>query len=264
MTEVQNDPDRVLHPLKRTAAGRVRAGVVGRGAGRHRRAPARASATARPASRSAGTWATRARSATRTRCGSKGFLDALGSPHYYTAGSQDVNNRFAASATALRLAAGRPDPRPPAHGLPADGRRQPARVARLGAHRAARARPAPRDRRARRADRRRRSAPHGDRARVRARRGTPGRRRVAAALAAPGDLRGGPRRPALLAGGPRDAARAGARAPPASRPRRPRPRTGVPAEAVRALARDFAAADGPSPTAAPARASAATARSSRS
>src|SRR3954452_2733971 len=29
---------------------------------------------------------------------SKGFVDALGSPHYYTAGSQDVNNRFAASA----------------------------------------------------------------------------------------------------------------------------------------------------------------------
>jgi formate dehydrogenase len=28
----------------------------------------------------------------------KGLLDALGSPHYYTAGSQDVNNRFAASA----------------------------------------------------------------------------------------------------------------------------------------------------------------------
>jgi formate dehydrogenase len=28
----------------------------------------------------------------------KGFLDALGSPHYYSAGSQDVNNRFAASA----------------------------------------------------------------------------------------------------------------------------------------------------------------------
>ena len=28
----------------------------------------------------------------------KGFLDALGSRHYYTAGSQDVNNRFAASA----------------------------------------------------------------------------------------------------------------------------------------------------------------------
>jgi anaerobic selenocysteine-containing dehydrogenase len=29
---------------------------------------------------------------------SKGFLDAIGSPHYYSAGSQDVNNRFAASA----------------------------------------------------------------------------------------------------------------------------------------------------------------------
>ncbi len=27
-----------------------------------------------------------------------GFLDAIGSPHYYSAGSQDVNNRFAASA----------------------------------------------------------------------------------------------------------------------------------------------------------------------
>ena len=28
----------------------------------------------------------------------KGLIDALGSPHYYSAGSQDVNNRFAASA----------------------------------------------------------------------------------------------------------------------------------------------------------------------
>ena len=28
----------------------------------------------------------------------KGFLDGIGSPHYYSAGSQDVNNRFAASA----------------------------------------------------------------------------------------------------------------------------------------------------------------------
>ncbi|MDQ6915469.1 MAG: hypothetical protein M3155_06620 [Actinomycetota bacterium] len=27
---------------------------------------------------------------------SKGFLDALGSPHYYTAGSQDVANRAGA------------------------------------------------------------------------------------------------------------------------------------------------------------------------
>ena len=28
----------------------------------------------------------------------KGFLDALGSQHHYSAGSQDVNNRFVASA----------------------------------------------------------------------------------------------------------------------------------------------------------------------
>ncbi len=58
-------------------------------AGDHRRATAR--------SPSAGTWATRARSLLAHAVG-KGFLDALGSPHYYTAGSQDVNNRFAASA----------------------------------------------------------------------------------------------------------------------------------------------------------------------
>ncbi len=37
----------------------------------------------------------------------KGFLDGLGSPHYYTAGSQDVNNRFAASALLYGIAAGR-------------------------------------------------------------------------------------------------------------------------------------------------------------
>ena len=46
----------------------------------------------------------------------KGFLDALGSPHYYTAGSQDVNNRFAASALLYGSPLRRPDPRPAAHG----------------------------------------------------------------------------------------------------------------------------------------------------
>ena len=41
MTEVQNDPDRVLHPLRRRADGDVRARLLGRGDRRHRRAPAR-------------------------------------------------------------------------------------------------------------------------------------------------------------------------------------------------------------------------------
>ena len=47
----------------------------------------------------------------------KGFLDGIGSPHYYSAGSQDVNNRFAASArcTGRRCC---PDPRPEPHRLP--------------------------------------------------------------------------------------------------------------------------------------------------
>ena len=52
----------------------------------------------------------------------KGFLDALGSPHYYTAGSQDVNNRFAASALLYGSPLRGADPRPPAHRLPAHGR----------------------------------------------------------------------------------------------------------------------------------------------
>jgi anaerobic selenocysteine-containing dehydrogenase len=98
MTGVQNDPDRVLYPLRRVG-----------GPGEFERV----------------TWeeamsdiAARLRSLTRTKgrdsvgwyMGNpgafsyshtlwvKGFLDGLGTPHYYTAGSQDVNNRFAASA----------------------------------------------------------------------------------------------------------------------------------------------------------------------
>ena len=79
------------------ADGELRAGHLGRGARRHRRA---AEARRRRAdggdavgwymgnpgafSYSHPLWV-------------KGFLDALGSPHFYTAGSQDVNNRFAAS-----------------------------------------------------------------------------------------------------------------------------------------------------------------------
>src|SRR3954462_4693222 len=97
MTEVQNAPDRVLHPLRKTASGdfervgwdealsdigarlrAVRERAGGDSIGGYMGNPG-------GASYSPTLW-------------SKGFVDALGSPHYYTAGSQDVNNRFAASA----------------------------------------------------------------------------------------------------------------------------------------------------------------------
>ena len=97
MAEVQNDPDRVLHPLRRTARGefervewdealdeigarlkRIVAEHGGDSVGYYMGNPA-AFSYSHPL------WA-------------KGFVDAFGSPHFYTASSQDVSNRFAASA----------------------------------------------------------------------------------------------------------------------------------------------------------------------
>lgn len=96
MAEVVNDPDRVTHPLRRGADGefhrvtwdealdeiadRLRV-IVGRHGG-----DAVGWYMGNPAafSYSHPLWA-------------KGFVDALGSPHFYTASSQDVSNRFAAS-----------------------------------------------------------------------------------------------------------------------------------------------------------------------
>jgi anaerobic selenocysteine-containing dehydrogenase len=98
MVDVQNDPDRVLHPLRRRPSGdgfervswevaitdiseRVRRILDERGAdavGWYMGNPGAFSF-------SHTLWV-------------KGFLDAIGSTQYYTAGSQDVNNRFAASA----------------------------------------------------------------------------------------------------------------------------------------------------------------------
>ena len=93
-TEVQNDPDRVLHPLRRRADGsgfdrvswetaiaeigaRLR-GVPRETIGWYMGNPA-AFSHAQPL------WV-------------KGFMDAIGSRQFYGSGSQDVNNRFAASA----------------------------------------------------------------------------------------------------------------------------------------------------------------------
>src|SRR4051794_23760659 len=93
MTDVQNDPDRVLHPLRKRPDGEFecvswdealtdigkRLGTIPRDSiGWYMGNPG-------AFSYSHTLWV-------------KGFLDALGSPHYYSAGSQDVNNRFAASA----------------------------------------------------------------------------------------------------------------------------------------------------------------------
>ncbi len=97
MTEVQNDPDRLLHPQRRrpdgsfeqisweTALdeigdrlGAIRSEHGGESVGWYMGNPG-AFSYSHPI------WV-------------KGFLDALGSQHYYTASSQDVSNRFAASS----------------------------------------------------------------------------------------------------------------------------------------------------------------------
>jgi anaerobic selenocysteine-containing dehydrogenase len=97
MTDVQNDPDRVLHPLKRRPDGsfeRVSWDAALADIGdrlrklRDDRGPDSIGwymGNPGAFSYSHTLWV-------------KGFLDGLGSRHYYTAGSQDVNNRFAASA----------------------------------------------------------------------------------------------------------------------------------------------------------------------
>ena len=96
MAEVQNDPDRVVHPLRRrddgsfervtwpealdqigARLGRIRERHGGDSIGWYMGNPG-AFSYSHPL------WV-------------KGFLDALGSPHSYTASSQDVSNRFAAS-----------------------------------------------------------------------------------------------------------------------------------------------------------------------
>ncbi|WP_020109379.1 molybdopterin-dependent oxidoreductase [Nocardia sp. 348MFTsu5.1] len=95
-TEIVNDPDRVLHPLRRNAQGEFEqvswetamGDITRRLAAIHRRDGASAVGWyfGNPATFSAGhvMWAAM-------------FLNLLGTPHVYSAGSQDVNQRFAAS-----------------------------------------------------------------------------------------------------------------------------------------------------------------------
>jgi anaerobic selenocysteine-containing dehydrogenase len=98
MVDVQNDPDRVVYPMRKRADGsgfdRVSWDDALADIGTRLRAVHDARGPAgigwylgNPAafSYSHTLWVT-------------GFLKALGTPHYYSAGTQDVNNRFAASA----------------------------------------------------------------------------------------------------------------------------------------------------------------------
>src|SRR5690349_8605193 len=97
MTEVQNDPDRVTHPMRRRPDGsfeRVSWDDALADIGSRLRGIVDAHG---PASVGWYMGNPGAFSYSHTLW-VKGFLDGLGSPHYYTAGSQDVNNRFAASA----------------------------------------------------------------------------------------------------------------------------------------------------------------------
>ena len=98
MTDVQNDQDRVTHPLRRRADGagfeRVSWGEALADIGARLRA-----VLDRHGPASVGWYMGNPGAFSYSHpLWSKGFLDAIGSPHYYTASSQDVSNRFAASA----------------------------------------------------------------------------------------------------------------------------------------------------------------------
>jgi formate dehydrogenase len=97
MTEIQNDPDRVLHPLRRQPDGsfvHVSWEQALSDIGERLR-----TVRDRHGSRSIGMYVGNPSAFSYSHSlWAAGFMEALGSQHYYGAGSQDVNNRFAASA----------------------------------------------------------------------------------------------------------------------------------------------------------------------
>jgi anaerobic selenocysteine-containing dehydrogenase len=98
MTDVQNDPDRVLHPLRRVGGPGEFERVGWDEAMRDISMRLRAVVETRSPEAVAWYMGNPGAFSYSHVLWVKGFLDGLGSPHYYTAGSQDVNNRFAASA----------------------------------------------------------------------------------------------------------------------------------------------------------------------
>jgi formate dehydrogenase len=97
MQEVQNDPDRVTRPLRRRADGELEP-VSWDAALADIAARLRQVLDARGGSGVGWYFGNPGAFSYSHTLWTKGFLDAIGSPHYYSAGSQDVNNRFAASA----------------------------------------------------------------------------------------------------------------------------------------------------------------------
>ncbi|MBO0825437.1 MAG: molybdopterin-dependent oxidoreductase, partial [Actinobacteria bacterium] len=97
MTEVQNDPDRVLHPLRRRPDGTFERVGWGEALGD---IAARLNRLRRSYGGDSIGWyfGNPATFSYSHPLWLHGFMSALRSPHLYSAGSQDVNNRFAASA----------------------------------------------------------------------------------------------------------------------------------------------------------------------
>jgi len=97
MTEVQNDPERVLHPQRRRADGtferidwKTALDEIGERLGK---------VVSEHGGDSVGWYMGNPGAFSYSHpLWVKGFVDALGSQHYYTASSQDVSNRFAASS----------------------------------------------------------------------------------------------------------------------------------------------------------------------
>jgi anaerobic selenocysteine-containing dehydrogenase len=98
MTGVQNDPDRVLYPLKRVGRPGEFERTTWDEALTDVAARLRRLRDARGPDSVAWYMGNPGAFSYSHTLWVKGFLDGLGSPHYYSAGSQDVNNRFAASA----------------------------------------------------------------------------------------------------------------------------------------------------------------------
>jgi anaerobic selenocysteine-containing dehydrogenase len=98
MEGVQNDPDRVVYPLRRTGAPGEFERVTWEEALSDIAARLRALLDTRGPDSLGWYMGNPGAFSYSHTLWAKGFLDGIGSSQYYTAGSQDVNNRFAASA----------------------------------------------------------------------------------------------------------------------------------------------------------------------
>lgn len=98
MADVQNDPDRVVHPLRRDRATGEFERVTWEQAIADIGARLRATIAANGPESVGWYFGNPGAFSYSHALWAKGFMEGLGSPNYYTASSQDVANRFAASA----------------------------------------------------------------------------------------------------------------------------------------------------------------------